>query len=318
MFVMQFTELKQHLHAQQPLPAYLIVGEDAFLRKSAADMFKALVTDMPELNLSVLNAPDTPDEILQAAESLPLISPLRVVLVYDYKGDMAKVLRYLENPCPTSVLVFVLPSLTSAFSKAAAKLMPVECERLSPALLGRWIAASAAEKGCAVTQEAADTLIAYCDRNLTRIAGELEKLCAYRMNGTVSAQDVRDLVTADAEVKIYELSDALGRKQSARVASVLTSLLQDGTPVVSLMGMLYAHFRRLLYCSITPPSAEMAADLGVKEFAVKKAKEQAAKFSPKRLKKICDSFHKADADFKSGKITDRNALDLFILETLHA
>ena len=83
-----------------------------------------------------------------------------------------------------------------------------------------------------------------------------------------------------------------------------------------LIGMLYSHFRRLLYTAITPQYDRMPADLGVKEFAVRKAKEQAGKFTPKKLKKICDGLQETDFDIKSGRITDKVALELTVLRAL--
>ena len=80
--------------------------------------------------------------------------------------------------------------------------------------------------------------------------------------------------------------------------------------------MLYAHFRRLLYVAITPYYERMPSDLGVKEYAVKKAKEQAARFTPLKLKKICDILQSADYGIKSGKMTDKTALELTVLRAL--
>ena len=54
----------------------------------------------------------------------------------------------------------------------------------------------------------------------------------------------------------------------------------------------------------------MAKELGVKEYAIKKATEQCKKFTPKMLKQAVDMFAKYDADFKSGKISIQAALNL--------
>lgn len=315
---MQFVELKQHLNEKQFLPAYMVVGEDAFLRSLAADMFKGLITQLTELNLSILTAPDSDRLILEAAESLPFMSDIRVVMVYEFSGDMQKIIKYLNNPCPSTVLVFVNQSLESNFAKAAKLFEPVECDRLSELWLKKWIGMRVKQNGCNITEDAATVLIDYCAKSLTRIVGETDKLCAFKLGGTIESNDVKKLVSPDIEIKIYELSDAISSKNAQRASIILNGLLYDDTPVVNLMGLLYAHFRRLLYCSVTEGYPEMAADLKVKEYAVKKSRELAAKYSPKRLKKICDSFHKADYDFKSGRITDIMALNLFIMETMCA
>lgn len=315
---MQFTELKQHLLASKFDPCYLIVGEDAFLRESAIVMFKNVIKSFPEINLTDMTSSEDESAILEAVECLPLISDVRVVLVYDYLGELGKVIKYLAKPCASTVLVFVQSALSSNFSKAVKNMTMVDCAKLDSGMLKKWITVNAKNYSSNITADAVQTLVQYCSSSLTRISGELKKLCSYRYKETIESADVINLVTADTDIKIFELSDALGAKASGRVAAVLDSLIGANTPIVNLMGLLYAHFRRMLYCKVTPAYPGLAADLGVKEFAVVKAREAAARFTPVKLKKICDSFHKADFDFKSGKINDRMALDLFIFEALNA
>ena len=107
-------------------------------------------------------------------------------------------------------------------------------------------------------------------------------------------------------------------RQSQKAAAVLKNMLESGVSPLLLLSMLYGHFRRLLYVSITPGYERMPADLGVKEYAVRKAKEQASRFTPVKLKKICDSLQEADYDVKSGKMNDKTALELAVFKALSA
>ena len=69
-----------------------------------------------------------------------------------------------------------------------------------------------------------------------------------------------------------------------------------------LLVSLYNHFRRMFYCLTTKEgNATVAEMLGVKEYAVKKTREQASKFTAKRVKAIVDRLAAADAAFKSGE-----------------
>ena len=315
---MQFLELKRHIKEGELHPAYIVTGEDAFLRLSAVNMFRGIAGSMPDFNLCELTAPDTGIAITDACNALPLMNPYRVVLVHACKTDLSAVDKYLDAPSPSTVLVFVCEKPDASFSKLLKKLTAVECNKLDRGTALNWIVPKTKEHGASITRQAAELLIDYCALDMARISSELQKLCAYRFGGVVEEADVRALVSATLDFKIYELSEAVANKQAKKAAQVLQSLGEGGTAPVALLGMLYSHFRRLLYVAVTPSYERMATDLGVKDYAVKKAQQQAARFSARRLKAICDSLHKADYDFKTGKIGDQTALELVVLRALDA
>ena len=62
------------------------------------------------------------------------------------------------------------------------------------------------------------------------------------------------------------------------------------------------YFRRMLFVAISDKSAaETAALLGIKEFALKKTKEQASAFKVRSLKRAVDGLSDADYAIKSGR-----------------
>ncbi|MCL2062498.1 MAG: DNA polymerase III subunit delta [Firmicutes bacterium] len=313
---MKFSQLKAHLNTQQFKPAYLVSGGDAFLLHSAARLFERLIAQNPEFNISVFSENASAQEIVEACYALPLCSPLRLVLCYDFKGEADPIIRYLANPSPDCVLVFIAAKLSDSFTKLAALLEVVDCARLDEEHIVKWVRAKLAETNASIEDSALRLLLDYTNRVMTRLASETEKLGAYKPNGQITHQDVAALVTPDEAYKIFELSEAAAQKNPSAAASVLKSLLQSGTPCTVLLGMLYAHFRRLLYCAVNPHDTSLARKLGVKDYAITKAAQQAKSFGAARLKKICDTFHQTDFAIKSGEIGDRAALETFILKIL--
>ena len=109
-------------------------------------------------------------------------------------------------------------------------------------------------------------------------------------------------------ISSYKLSfgsfQSLDFKNAYKVLDDISSPSEKQVLFVSL----YYQIRRMFYASVTKESlAETASMLSCKEFAVKKAKEQAAKFSPKRLKNIVDKLARYDFKFKSGALSLDNA-----------
>ena len=315
---MRFDELKKHISEGQLYSSYICVGDDAFVLQKADALFRALAPSMPDINVSVFDEASDVSAIAEACESLPIIDPYRIVISRGFKGDASSLLPYLKNPNPSTVLVFFSASLKEGFSKIINYLQPVDCNRLENRFIINYIARTVTEAGSSITRDAAELLISYCDSFMTRISTETEKLALYRLGGVITQEDVKALVKPEVSYKIYELSEAVAQKQNVKAMKVLSTLLEDKLAPSSILGMVYAHFRRLLYCSITPKDENIHTLLGIKEYAAKKASEQAAKYTPKRLMKICDGFHRADSDFKSGRITDLAALEVTVMEILCA
>ncbi len=313
---MKFKDLKKSLTSENPARAYIVTGDDSYVIKSAADIFKRQITLMPELNISIFSEAAETSDIVQACQILPMLDPYRLIFVNDFKGDPELLVKYLSNPNPSSVLVFIQPSIKENFSKIINKLTPVDCNRLDEENIIRFVNKKAAENSSSISFDAVNLLMRYCSNDLSRISSETEKLAALKFESVITAQDVSDLVTPDADYKIFEISEAVAEKNSKKAALVLKSFYEAKMEPSAILGLLYSHFRRLLYCSVNSGSPDLHTLLGVKEYAAKKSSEQAAKYSPLKLKKICDGFHNAEYGFKSGKINDTLALELFIMQIL--
>lgn len=73
----------------------------------------------------------------------------------------------------------------------------------------------------------------------------------------------------------------------------------------------------MLFSAITPlANSEIADILGVKEFAVKRLKQQAEKFSKIALKDIVLLISQTEFDFKSGKVDGKNACQNLIFKII--
>lgn len=311
---MKFIELKKHLAADGVKSCYIISGDDSFVIKSAVNIFLTLTGDFRELNYSCFSKDASLSEVLAALYSPPMLADYRVIRVSDFTGDLKPIKAYLENPNPTSVLIFT-GALTANFNTIVPKCEMVDCNRLDAAYLSGWAMKKAAAEKRILASDAAGLLVEYCGRDMNRITGELNKLIDYA-DEEISSDAVKALVAPELEFKVYELSEAIAEKNAGKAVKLTEALLDDNNSPVSLLGMLFNHFRRLLYVSINSSSDTLASDLKVKEFAVKKAVKQAAGFSPRRLKVIFDRLNMLDAAVKSGAITDKNALLTFVCETV--
>ncbi|MFQ7079212.1 MAG: hypothetical protein ACLRSW_15480 [Christensenellaceae bacterium] len=106
---------------------------------------------------------------------------------------------------------------------------------------------------------------------MSRIAMETEKLliyCRARQSDRLSDEMVDEVVYPDSEYKIYELANALSRKNYSAYTRILSELSSKGFDEISLLNSLCYYFKGLYEASLTRGGdREVAAALGIKEYA---------------------------------------------------
>lgn len=317
---MRIEELKKAL-SYKVEPVYLIEGEDAYFRELALKTIKKTCVSQAELNYNIFEggyASSNQAAVVMALMQYPFMSDKRMIVIRNFTptakdlkgGELDK---YLKNPADTSVLCIVNGSNNEALKKYE-NVTVIDCGKADVDVLTRYIQVTLKNENLIITSKTARLLIDYCRMDMTKISGETEKLAAYCHGlAEVTEADVQELVTRETDYQVYEMTDKVAQKKYDEAYAVLSDMQSKSNDNQRIFSALYAYFRRLFFCSVSQKSnAELAKYLGVKEYAVKKAVEQASKFTPKRLKIIVDMFTRYDADFKSGKITIDSALTLAV------
>ena len=311
--VLKFIELNKHILQGNLKSAYVVSGDDPYIVRSALSFFATLAGNMKELNISKFGSNDLPENILPALLTPPLMSDYRVVFVESYSKNTDWVVDYLSLPCPTTILVFH-GNLSPTLSKVLSKIEIVDCNRLSQEYLSKWIINKASSKNTSIDSNAATLLAEYCNRDMFRISSELIKLSDYAQNEPITVNTIKSLVVPDLEYKIYHLSEAITQRKKDRAVALLQNLLAENNSAVSLLAMLFNHFRKLLMVAISDDGISVASDLKVSESSMYFLRKQAKTYSVKTLKTIFDKLCELDANIKNGRILEKTALILFVCE----
>ncbi|MEX1335190.1 MAG: DNA polymerase III subunit delta [Candidatus Limnocylindrales bacterium] len=125
-------------------------------------------------------------------------------------------------------------------------------------------------------------------RRRTELAnGELEKLALYKPGGTITAEDVDQLVSETIPGSTWAFLDAVGARAGALAAALAERLLDDGTPLPVLISQLHRRLRdlilvrELLDAGTKPP--QIVKELKLQPFRAKKLAEQARAWSATAL-----------------------------------
>ena len=302
---MKYTEFKNELENGKTFSAYLFEGEDAFFRERGLKLLKNKLVSNPELNYTVLEPDCDATELICSLSAYPFMSEKRLVVIREYypKADVVKkgLAKYFESPADFSALV-ILNEKPCEPLKKLENLCFVDCNKLDAGTLVRFVKGECSSNGVSIDGETAKLIVDFCLSDMTRIENETKKLCSYALkNGQIDKETVELMVARDTEYKVYEMTDYIAKGKFDLAFSVIKDIMSKGETSQRILSAVYNYYRRLLHCAISDMNLIDIADaFGVKEFAVKKTKEQSGLFKKRALKSAVDLLTEADYKVKCG------------------
>lgn len=308
---MKFEQLKKHLSNGEPFAAYTVTGNDRYLLGYTKRLFTDKV-QLPDLNVNHFGADADVLSILNACQTVPMMTDKRIVIYESFKSVDSRIAEYLKHPSKDTVLL-LFPAVPPSKCGLDKTTEIIDCNHLDRALLRGWIEKES--QSCFET-DAKEILIDYTMSDLTRISTEVTKLKGYAGDRKVTVSDVMKMVSQDSEFKMYQFSQALGDGHADSVYAMAETLLKEADPLV-LLKVISTHYHKLFHVRISRTSeAEIASSFGVKTFALSHLRTQAKKYSPVKLKKILDYLADSDYRIKTGQINSAIALENVILTIL--
>ena len=316
---MKFVLFKNSLK-EGAAPIYLFDGEEEYFKERGEEMLKERFLGEPSLNYSAFHGETLKgaalSSLVAAAQSFPFMSEKRIVRVTDFypteKEYETYLKGYFENPSADTILLIVNSSRPKG--KFDLKKMPnvtyVDCGKADEETVLRWIYTQFRRAGVRADTDCCERVMHYCLGDMSRIAGETEKLIAYAgKGGAVSPEDVDAVVYKDAEYKTYEMTGAFGAGNYAKFLSVQRELMEKGADEGAVLNALCAYLRNLLEILLLKKSdAETARALGMNEYAVKMSRRQANAVGAARVRVCWEYVYAAISGVRSGELTAPAAL----------
>lgn len=320
---MKYVDFKKFTNENGAMPIYLFEGEEAYFRDGGVALLLERFLKEHTLDYTAFDgAALKGDKLKTLADSVscfPFLSEKRFIKVTEFYPTEKEYDFYLkpifENPPKDSVLMLVNSGKGKAGTAALQKkpnVTYVDCGRSDEETIKKWISVTCKRAGVYADGVTCGRLAAYCVNDMSRISKETEKLLVYcKARGETRLTDglVDELVYPDSEYKIYELGNALSRKNYSAYTHILRELSSKGFDEISLLNSLCYYFKGLYEASqMRGSDREVAAALGIKEYAAKKNREQAAKFPKGELLKRYEDVYGALGSVKSGELTPASAL----------
>ncbi|MEF9922196.1 MAG: DNA polymerase III subunit delta [Anaerovoracaceae bacterium] len=154
------------------------------------------------------------------------------------------------------------------------------------------------------------------DYRLYNLENDIEKAIAHSDGVLITEEDISYTVDGDLETYIFSLIDAICKNQKDAAFRLLYNILDSGKEVFSILGLIVSQFELILEVKELREdgknASEMAKILKANEYRVKKTIPLTEKFTIKKLKEILVSSYEVDRNIKTGLLSSRMALEMFI------
>ena len=327
---------------------HILIGEDDYSLRQALGEIKKSIGDPASLmpNTTVLEGGKvTPEQLRSACETVPFLAEKRLVIVegllerFGLKGrprkkksprqngqveDYRPMVESIKNLPPFTEVVIIGGDIKPA-NPMLLELSALAKVRKFPLLkrddILRWIKQRVAlHTKSAISEKAADLMARLVGNDLWAMANEIDKLVLFTGGRAIEEADVREVVSHAQEAGIFGMIDAIMESRLSVAQELLQQLFIQGMAPAQILVML-ARQVRIIFQVREMRDRGMARNviqtkLGLtQEFVLRKAWEQADKYSPARLIEVYHKLLEADIAIKTGKFnTPDLVLDILVAE----
>ena len=311
----------------QIYPIYFLYGpEDYLIEEEIQELLNQSLSQKERgFNFHLFHGEEhSGQEIVQAAQTLPMFSQHRFVLVREAdRMDEEKIemlMEYIRKPSTSTCLVLHGQTLGhwKKYRKEIEKVGEVtESPRLKGQGLISWTKRRIAEKGKTLSHEAAEYLVEVVGDHLYDLDNALEKaFLTVGVKGKIELTDVEEVTTEVKISTVFDLTDAIGHQNLEKALGILEKALESkavffrkeeeeskfADPIPFLLSMMAKQYWSMLVIkqmsSRGQDVGELAKELRTSPWNIKKLMDQGRSFSEASLREGILRCHQTDLAVK--------------------
>ena len=167
-----------------------------------------------------------------------------------------------------------------------------------------WIKNEFRNKKRKITVEVAALLKAAVGEDLRELAAAVSQLTNDVLSDPISEIDIMQYYQGIAEIRSYEIADAILNKKASKALNLLyASLEQEPTSAIAIVNSISSNIRYLVRIAGAPKGmsdADIAKEIAINPFRIKFLRGYLRNWSPKKLADATMELAKVDASLKAG------------------
>lgn len=325
---------------------HIFTGDDNYTIRQALEEIKKGIGDHTALmtNTTILEGRQVTIEQLQnACETVPFLAEKRLVVVegllarFESKGrpgrkkatrnngnqEEYKAFAEIVKRVPEFTELVLIDGKINTNNPFMREMLPTKRVRTFPLLkeaqLREWIERRVKADGGSISPEAVKLLIRFVGNDLWMMANEVDKLNLFSAGRRIEVADVTMAVSYAQEASVFSMVDAIVESRAGVAQELYQQLIRQGAAPAQLLVMLGRQVRIIYQIkdmrSRRITRSEIQSKLGLtSDFVLRKAWEQADRYSKSRLEEVYHKLLEADMSMKTGKYEGELALNILIAE----
>lgn len=317
--------ISQDIRSGEFKKAYLLYGEEAFLKKSYKDQLREAITGGDTMNYHYFEGKGLNlNEIISLADTVPFFGEHRLIQIEDsglFKGSGADELAdHLPKMPDTTCILFVESEVDKRgrlFKTVSLLGHAAEMARQDTRQLASWAGALLAKSGRRITGRTMELFLSKTGDDMENIRMELEKLISYTEGrDVVTDQDVEAICTERVTNKIFDMVAAIVGRRTRQAMDLYEDLLTLREPPMRILFLIARQFNQILQVKELMDQGmgrdAIALKLKLKPFIVGKAMPQARNFTREQILSYVDLCVELEEAVKTGRLDERVAVELLI------
>lgn len=275
-----YEEIARDLKNRIYKPVYYLMGEESYyIDKISEYIAQTVLTDEEKgFNLTIMYGSDTDiTNIVNTAKRYPMMSEYQVVIVKEAQNvkNMEQLAFYVQKPLPSTILVICHKHGVLDRRKKLAAIIEkegvlFESKKVKEAQLPGFISSYLKRKSVDIEPKAAEMMAEFVGTDLSRMAGELEKLVLTLPQGQrrITPEQIERNIGISKDYNNYELRSALIARDVLKANKIIKYFEENPktNPIQMTLSVLFGFFSNLMLAYYAPEKTEqgIAAQLGLR------------------------------------------------------
>lgn len=324
-------EVNKELKKNIILPIYYLCGEDSYnIDNVLAGILKKtapfIASDFDKETIYGENK--TYIEVIDFAQAFPFGSEKKLIIFKQAEKpkDKKELIRYAESPADFTILICIHDGTISnpesePYNTLLKKGYLFEAKELKGKHLIDWLMAEVERRNKKITSENAALMIDMVGENKQLLELQLDKIFLFLgEKDEITLEAIISLSTKLKEYSVFDLQNAIGKKNKELALKYAYNLLEKGNDLVMILAMLTKYFIGLArvseLISTNVNEFQAARIVGTHPYYYKEYIEARRRYSDKEIVEAFRALLNADLANKTTQTDQRTIITLLIAEII--
>jgi len=308
-------------------PVFLFIGDDKYLKEEALKGLRSSLQGKSRYQydqITFYGGELETGEVFSQLNTVPLLSDKRLIVIKDIEKApdefRSSLIDYIKKPSKSAYLILEAKndSILKDYNEAVNQISVRYLGMPTGSALISWMKSYVSGKGKTIDSAASAILKELEGNDLSYLSQELDKLVTFTgSRKEISSDDVEELVGKSLVISVFDITDAIGRRNIADAIKISSNLTANGKKEYEIIGILSWHLKRMLKAKTLKEKGEndyaIASILRISRRFQDEFFRQLTGFSLEKIKSNIGFLLRADLNIKRSRFSPGTALELALI-----